>query len=292
VLIKTRLLSPQQKPGPGSEIDWGHPLSRGLVGCWLFNEGAGKLSSNLVGMGRATFNAGVLWKNGGIYFPGTSVDWVTCSDRADYDLTTQGTLMCRAKPLGSYPNGFRGLISRATGGVAGTIQYNLDWYGIDPARTLRGIASDGTTLYTSEASYDFAGACRQTAFAWSPGARAIYADGKRLSSAGSTPAAKSISVSPNIGRSFSSGSYSWYGDIDTAAIYARAITPDDIRWLAAEPYAMIRYAGPPRRYFTVTGLDQVFRLREQPQRFRLKELGPRFALREMGPRFTLTEKAP
>lgn len=27
-----------QKPVPGSQIDWGHPLARGLVGCWLFND--------------------------------------------------------------------------------------------------------------------------------------------------------------------------------------------------------------------------------------------------------------
>jgi hypothetical protein len=37
------------KPPPGTLVNWGHPLSRGLVGCWLFNEGAGlrvKDSSN------------------------------------------------------------------------------------------------------------------------------------------------------------------------------------------------------------------------------------------------------
>lgn len=30
------------KPAPGStQINWSHPLAQGLVGCWLFNEGAG-----------------------------------------------------------------------------------------------------------------------------------------------------------------------------------------------------------------------------------------------------------
>jgi hypothetical protein len=38
-----KIISPynQQKPPLGSQINWGHPLSRGLVGCWLFNEGGG-----------------------------------------------------------------------------------------------------------------------------------------------------------------------------------------------------------------------------------------------------------
>ena len=26
-----------------SQINWGHPLSQGLVGCWLMNEGGGKM---------------------------------------------------------------------------------------------------------------------------------------------------------------------------------------------------------------------------------------------------------
>ncbi len=30
-----------QKPLIGTQVNWGHPLSRGLVGCWLMNEGAG-----------------------------------------------------------------------------------------------------------------------------------------------------------------------------------------------------------------------------------------------------------
>jgi hypothetical protein len=29
------------KPPPGAEIDWEHPLAQGLVGAWLFHEGAG-----------------------------------------------------------------------------------------------------------------------------------------------------------------------------------------------------------------------------------------------------------
>jgi hypothetical protein len=32
---------PYQKPPIGAKINFGHPLSNGLVGCWLFNEGSG-----------------------------------------------------------------------------------------------------------------------------------------------------------------------------------------------------------------------------------------------------------
>ena len=37
----------QDKPPVGSQINWGHPLARGLVGCWLLNEGAGRKAYDL-----------------------------------------------------------------------------------------------------------------------------------------------------------------------------------------------------------------------------------------------------
>lgn len=33
------------KPPVGSQIDWGHPLSQGLVGCWLINERSKRLTN-------------------------------------------------------------------------------------------------------------------------------------------------------------------------------------------------------------------------------------------------------
>lgn len=39
------------KPLPGAQINPAHPLSRGLVGCWLFNEGAGSVAHDISGHG-------------------------------------------------------------------------------------------------------------------------------------------------------------------------------------------------------------------------------------------------
>ena len=35
------------KPPVGSQVNWGNPLSKGLVGCWLLNEGGGGIAINL-----------------------------------------------------------------------------------------------------------------------------------------------------------------------------------------------------------------------------------------------------
>lgn len=46
------------KPLPGAGIDRGHPLSRGLIGCWNFNEGAGSRVHDATGKyGSGVFTA-------------------------------------------------------------------------------------------------------------------------------------------------------------------------------------------------------------------------------------------
>lgn len=39
------------KPMLGKQIDWSHPLTNGLVGCWLMNEGSGDIIQDLSGNG-------------------------------------------------------------------------------------------------------------------------------------------------------------------------------------------------------------------------------------------------
>jgi hypothetical protein len=46
------------KPPIGSSINWEHPLSKGIVGCWLMNEGGGKKIRNLTGRNNANLNSG------------------------------------------------------------------------------------------------------------------------------------------------------------------------------------------------------------------------------------------
>jgi len=47
----------QTKPVQGSQIDWSHNLAKGIVGCWLFNEGMGDKIYDISGNGRtATLN--------------------------------------------------------------------------------------------------------------------------------------------------------------------------------------------------------------------------------------------
>lgn len=59
----SRLCDPRVKPPFGAQLDPEHPLSRGLVSCWLFNEGTGRLANNigLVG-GASVVQGGGRWQ--------------------------------------------------------------------------------------------------------------------------------------------------------------------------------------------------------------------------------------
>jgi len=51
LLPRRRVIAPASvmKPGLGAELDFGHPLAQGLVGCWLMNEGSGNKVNDLSG---------------------------------------------------------------------------------------------------------------------------------------------------------------------------------------------------------------------------------------------------
>ena len=77
---------PHTKPPAGTQINPLHPLSNGLVGCWLFNEGAGSLANDLSGNknhGRLTNVApnvqGSGWGVDGLKVDGVD-DYVDCGN--------------------------------------------------------------------------------------------------------------------------------------------------------------------------------------------------------------------
>ena len=61
------------KPSLGSSINWNHPISQGLVGCWLFNEQTGNRIYNLVNDNQFNIFNGAGWKQSkGINFDGSN----------------------------------------------------------------------------------------------------------------------------------------------------------------------------------------------------------------------------
>ena len=79
------------KPSLGSTIDFNHPLSQGLVGCWLFNEQTGNKIYDLANKHESTFYNGPIWDkkyNGSILFDGTN-DYIGLNASASVSFTLE-----------------------------------------------------------------------------------------------------------------------------------------------------------------------------------------------------------
>lgn len=70
-----------KKPLVGARQNWSHPLSRGLVGHWLFNEGGGKVAFDLVKRNNGTLTNTPLWYPGKF---GTGLSFNGVSDYVDF----------------------------------------------------------------------------------------------------------------------------------------------------------------------------------------------------------------
>lgn len=77
------------KPKPVAMINPFHPLARGLVGCWLFNEMSGSLSNDISGYkNHGYFEDGSSWCpsrfGGGLWLDGGN-NWIDCGSNPIFD---------------------------------------------------------------------------------------------------------------------------------------------------------------------------------------------------------------
>jgi hypothetical protein len=98
------------KPPLGAKINWSHPLSKGIVGCWLFNEGMGDKVYDSSGNGNtgtltgfshpstvtSGWNPGKFGKT--IVFDGSN-DRIQCADNDILTLSSSFSLCCWVCPL-------------------------------------------------------------------------------------------------------------------------------------------------------------------------------------------------
>lgn len=91
----------QQMPMLGEQVDWSNPLSKGLIGLWLMNEGSGNTVFDLSGNGNhGEFQGDEYWQPGlhgqAIYFPGVT-DWIDVGDKPTLEGMTQLTIVASVR---------------------------------------------------------------------------------------------------------------------------------------------------------------------------------------------------
>ena len=237
------------KPPLGAQLNKGHPLARGLVGAWLFNEGAGALGKafDLSGNG----NHGTLVGNthsvpgkfgNTLSFDGAG-DYVTMGDVSAMEGLSEITVSAWDKQNAPYLNGDYIIVSKMNPAYAETATWALER-----------IYSSGTHYRLRFTAYETDGSVATIITGWivengqwhnavgvfNGTHLLLYEDGVEVA----TPVARtgniqSTDTEVRIGTTHS-GTHSYNGSIDDVMIWNRALTAGEIMSLYQEPFQMFQ----------------------------------------------------
>jgi len=235
------------KPPKGAMLNRGHPLARGLKGCWLMNEGGGTIVNDM------SRNGGVIQ----LAAAAASPTWSACDlgpalsfDGGDYaiqsfetsplDITGSLTIVTYVNP--SSLTGYPTVVSKW--GASGNKQFKLA-AALNNGAPYIDISPNGSgDVYRAGASNLTVGAWNQLAGVYNSTAATldIYKNGV-LSNGGLTgtvttsifSSSARICVGASDDASFSN---KYSGKIGYVYIYNRALTPTDIMNLYRSPFCM------------------------------------------------------
>ena len=142
------------KPVLGSQLQLGHPLARGLAGCWLMNEGSGDKVSDLSGNDNTgTFQAGAAKP---IWIPGNTGPAVRGDGGDQIKATIKGinpsaiSVVISVKPTDGYSSGGT---DEAIFELVLSSEYLLIYFNDDgKLRALRNTTSGGQDLAATTAT--------------------------------------------------------------------------------------------------------------------------------------------
>jgi len=233
---------PRLKPLRGLQVDWNHPLARGLAGCWLLNEGAGERAADY-GLRRKTGSfqystAAPLWQPGkhGSAIEFGAARYINCgTHKFGWDLTNEVSVVALVNHGANQTNTIfaRSAFVRpcALCGYAGG---KFKWQ----------VNTDGTDCSIISASSHATNGSEWVHIAgtWRAGNGRLYVNGvqEALESASTGSLSFVNDAQPvGIGGTYEAGSYysCWTGRIEYVFVYNRALRAGEVKWLSREPFA-------------------------------------------------------
>jgi len=223
---------PQIKPTRGIQLNKAHRLSRGLVGCWFFNEDSGTIVSDLSGNGNhGTLNGSISWVAGKfgsvLYFPNGQTDYVSFVDKSSLNITGNLTISIWVYPTaaGSYPC----MISR---------KYTEEYALFFEAATLKPrLYISGTGVSTTSAV--LLNVWTHLAITHDGTNAKFYINGVLDSTQGLVGRPNGNANVLNIGRDPSVTGYKHTGYLDVPSIYNRVLSTSEIDLLYREPFCFM-----------------------------------------------------
>lgn len=227
---------PRVKPPYGAAaVDWSHPLSAGLLACWLFNEGIGPAQS-IAGSPRSIVlqNAATTWG----------------PTEADIGLVSVAT-------AGTTQGGILSPTLTIAAGAAFSVRIRFTNRGSDDWCSLLTVGNRGMVLVAAHV-YWFSGDADGINGSLTPALGVVHDSLFTRVAAGST--ALYVDGTPDGTNTGGGGAYgldrigndqfseSFVGNHHTMQVWDRVLPADYALWLAAEPYAFLRPALR-RRYF-------------------------------------------
>jgi len=235
------------KPLPGSGLLHGHPLARGLVGCWLFNEGSGTRANDIAHgnhglLGNGTAAAVPRWQGQGIWFDGMTsyIQVPYTSGLRPPQISVVASFVWNGDTASNHDVCFH-----LWNGLDGPsyISYGMAAYRTaGPASSMGigvtgGIAEIPVTTPTAEALTHWAMTADGTRF------RGYINQQLQFDVAAAGPVYHPTSDPLRIGclRPDTPNFHPFAGSIYLVQIWSRALLPSEVQWLHAEPYCMIDY---------------------------------------------------
>ncbi len=242
------------KPPPGARVDWGNPINDGLIGWWLFNEGAGGSVQNVAGDNiGVTVNANpVNWvgspQGGTIDFDGTD-DYINIGDAL---LTLSGQTGFAASmwvnPDVINFTDHRGILARGasatrTPWIWGPSGGNFIRMNLETTLGVIDVSSAALTI----------GVWTHLVFSWDGDLCTVYKDGIAGDTDTLGGALESQDADAAIGLIV--GFAEWDGPLENIAVWNRPVTVSEVGTLHRNPYGGILRR---RLYFTEAAAAAAF----------------------------------
>ncbi len=236
---------PQLKPTRGIRLNKSHPLARGLVGCWLFNEGSGNKVFDLSGNGNTgTFQSTTSWSSGkfgpAIVLNGSS-DYIQISDSSIFDFPDEFSISVWVNA--SVLNADKSVLMR----------YNTsskNGYGLfiqdSPNVWEFAVYVGGSADIARSDSAPTSGWHHLVGVRTVTGSLILYLDGIRQATTGSMSGAIDAASDLLIGRRSHQADRYFSGLVDVPAIFNRALSVSEITQLYREPFCMFERAWIPK----------------------------------------------
>jgi hypothetical protein len=233
MLIHPRRRRHTQNPPFGSTLETSHPLARGLVGAWLFNEQGGQPVDLVSGRLATMSGSPTRSTDGGLVLNGTS-QYVTCGRTYDFS------------------NGFS-VVARITrnGGTNPVIAAQIDssdrgfYFRLTDNAGFR----DTGGSYREISSADFAGRAT-VAFTYNKATLLNWRDGATISSGSFTTTPYSFGTF-TIGRYGDVNTNHYGGEIEWLYVYTRGLSTAELQELRFDPFAFVNHPAS-RKIFVVS----------------------------------------